>query len=148
MPDISICPHCKSDFRSRGRLIQHLLKRRGGISTKNRRTCHDAFLSANPNPLEQTEIDRLSVRDREIARSFRKAGHQQERAIIPCKRARKKHDSPAQHGNFKFEGYAWKPKKRLRCKTSFMYGASDSERPCKRLRTKTSPDIACPNMAS
>ena len=73
-------------------------------------------------------------------------------AIIPCKRACKKRehisDPPAQHGNFKFEGYAWKPKKRPRCKTSFRHGASDSERPLKRLRTKTSPGIACSNQAS
>ena len=48
--DISVCPICKLNFRSRGRLIQHLMKCKGNPAKKHR-SCQDLFMSSNLSPL-------------------------------------------------------------------------------------------------
>ena len=72
--DFSICSVCRTDFRTRGRLIRHLLERR--VRSKRRRdTRHDLFLASNPPLIEDSIRKDLEARDMKVAKIFRKAGH-------------------------------------------------------------------------
>ena len=144
--DISVCPTCGSDFRSRARLIRHLLDKRVRSSRRSV-SCQHAFLQSNPCTIPDHEYKRLEARDLMHARKHRKLGYQQEPASIPCSRAKRRKASPKEHKGISSTGDgvndAPRPNKRLWHKTSCTQLVADTViRPSKRLRTKTPPAVA------
>ena len=85
IPNTSVCPVCKVDFRSRLRLITHASESRA--RSKNRRyTCRDVILSGILPQLPAAELAGLNARDREARRAASKAGHSHEIARLPAKK--------------------------------------------------------------
>ena len=150
--DVSVCPICRTDFRSRIRLVKHMSERR--VRAKNRpTTCQQVFLSSNPAPVPDVELQRLEARDKTRSKEVRKSGHSHELAAVPSvrtvphilKKPRVKPQQSCDTGSHSFVGHLWQPRRRLRGKTPAGASTTDdnSLRPLKRLRCKTPQAMAC-----
>ena len=85
--DVSECPVCGVDFRTRARLVKHLSERR--VRSKYRTTtCHDVFLRSDPARVPDDSLQKLESRDASQHKQARKAGHTNVLAEMPCKRRR------------------------------------------------------------
>ena len=82
--DISVCPICGTDFRSRDRLAVHLMNN----ATSKHRTvsCRNAFLQQKPIAIEHSSLLRIEARDAKANSAARKLGQGREKATKPCHR--------------------------------------------------------------
>ena len=79
-----------------------------------------------------------------MARVFRKKGHLQELAVVPCIRAKRKAKAAIHPVHLPQADYFWLPKRRIKRKMSQLEAEGPgSNKPRKRLRTKTPALLAC-----
>ena len=82
--DVSECPVCGVDFRSRTRLIKHLMETR--VRSRHRtKTCREEFLLLNPKEIPTEVLDRLEKWSAEEIQQARQEGHTNVLARRPCK---------------------------------------------------------------
>ena len=142
--DISICPCCSTDFHTRARLIRHLVTNLSKSKHKATLSCQQVFLGSSPEPIPSDEFTRLEERDKQVARVFRKKGHLQELAVVPCIRAKRKAKTAIHPVHRPQADYFWLPKRRIKRKMSQLEAEGPgSNKPRKRLRTKTPAHLAC-----
>ena len=83
--DISICMACHTDFKSRARLVKHLLEKRIRSTTRGI-SCRDAFVRSSPAKIEHGLFCSLEARDAQVAQACRLKGHTSVIAKGACKR--------------------------------------------------------------
>ena len=83
--DTSKCVVCGTDFRSRARLVKHLLERRTRSTTRGT-SCQEAFLSRDPAPVPYDKLRELEARDAAQYKAERKMGHTSVIAKSACLR--------------------------------------------------------------
>ena len=82
--DISACPICGTDFRSRLRLMTHLseTRLRSKFATT---TCRQQFLAKFTEVAPEESLNILNLRDRKARRSAYRSGRSHEIAVVPAK---------------------------------------------------------------
>ena len=85
--DVSVCPVCHTEYRSRLRLLAHLSDTR--IRSKHRGTsCNAEFLASKPKRIDAEVLAELHKKDRLSRNAAIKLGHTHELATVPCQRLR------------------------------------------------------------
>ena len=85
--DTCVCPVCGTDFKTRARLIKHLLERR--VRSKCRKvSCQSVFLGLKHKVVPADVLAGLEARSAVCASASRKEGHTSIVATTPCQRTK------------------------------------------------------------